>query len=384
MDSQKTDGPYDVAVAGLGVMGSATAWQIARRGLQVLGLEAHQPFHTLGSSHGRTRIIREAYFEHPLYVPLVRRSYLLWAALEHETGRPLLRQTGGLMVGSPGSGVFAGALRSAREHALPHEVLTSAELRRRFPLLTPAEGMAAVLEPRAGLLLAEACVDALQQAARAHGALLRHGTPVRSWEAGGPGVVVTTSAGRLAARHLVLCAGPWLPGLAASLALPLQVERQLSHWFEPAREPEAFAAVRCPVTIWEHEPGRIFYTIPDPGGHGFKAGIHHDGERVDPDSARRDPTPADEARVRGLLDRFMPGASGRLLDARVCLYTNAPDERFLIGRHPAVPQVLLASACSGHGFKFAPAIGEALAELVTRGRSELDLSAFSLGRFSSG
>jgi sarcosine oxidase len=243
--------------------------------------------------------------------------------------------------------------------------------------------MAAVFEARAGVLLVEACLQTLQQMARRQGAQLEHETPVLSWEARGSGVVVTTPAGPHQARHLVLCAGPWLARLVPSLALPLRVERQLSHWFEPARDPDAFAAVRCPVTIWEHEPGRVFYTIPDPGGQGFKAGIHHDGETVDPDTVSREPGPEDESRVRRLLERFIPAANGRLVEARVCLYTNTPDGHFVIDRHPAAPQVLIASACSGHGFKFAPAVGEAVADLVTDGGGRFDLSPFRLGRLSS-
>jgi sarcosine oxidase len=364
-------------------MGSAAAWQLARRGLQVIAFEAHSVSHALGSSHGRTRIIREAYFEHPLYVPLVQRARALWTDLEGQVHRPLVRTTGGLMLGHPDSGVVGGALRSARAYALPHEVLTAADVRRRFPVLAPAPEMAGMLEPRAGVLLVEDCLTALQETARGHGARFEHRTPVLSWEAGGAGVVLTTPAGRHEARHLVLCAGPWLARLVPSLALPLRVERQLSHWFEPAYEPEAFAAQRCPVTIWEHEAGRVFYTIPDPGGEGFKAGIHHDGETVDPDTVG-EPKPADEARVRAVLARFIPGANGRLRDARACLYTNTPDGHFVIDRHPDLPHVIVASACSGHGFKFAPAVGEALADLVTGDAGRFDLSPFRLARFSSG
>jgi sarcosine oxidase len=377
--NRKSTGTYDAVIAGLGAMGSAAAWALARRGLQVLGLEQYASPHPRGSSHGRTRIIREAYFEHPLYVPLVQRAYALWTALEADTGRALLRLTGGLMLGRPDTDVFAGALRSAQEHGLAHEVLTAPAVRRRFPGLEPADDMEAVFEPRAGLLFTEACVEALQLGARRHGAVLEHGQPVIAWEADGAGVSVTTSEGHFRAGHLVVSAGPWLPRLAG-LALPLHVERQLSHWFAPAAQPQAFDAERCPVTIWEHAPGRVFYTIPDPGGHGFKAGIHHEGERVDPDTVRREPDAGDEAPVRALLARFLPAANGRLVDARVCLYTNAPDGHFVLDRHPQWPRVILASPCSGHGFKFAPAVGEALADLVTGGSRRLDLSPFALAR----
>jgi sarcosine oxidase len=372
-----------VAVVGLGVAGSAAAWQLARRGLQVIAFEQHGPLHGYGSSHGRTRIIREAYFEHPLYVPLVRRAHGLWQELEAGAPGLLLAITGGLSIGPPGSAVFAGALRSVREHGLPHEVLESSELRARYPAFAPAEDMAAVLEPRAGLLRVEECLTALQAGAARAGAVLRHGETVLGWRPDGSGTAVRTTAGEYRAGHLVICTGPWLSRLATSLRLPLRVERQLSHWFEPLAGAAAFDAERCPVTIWEHEPGRAFYTIPDPGGQGFKAGLHHQGEPVDPDTVDRRPNADDEARVRALLARYVPAANGRLRDARVCLYTNTPDEHFLIDRHPQHPNVILASPCSGHGFKFGPAVGEVLADLVSDGRSRFDLAPFSLSRFDA-
>jgi sarcosine oxidase len=370
----------DTLVVGLGATGSAAAWQLAKRGLQVVALEQHAPGHVYGSSHGRTRIIREAYFEHPLYVPLVHRAFELWHALEQASGSRLLVRTGGLTIGAEDGAVFRGALRSVREHGLPHEVLSARDLRRRFPVLAPADDMAAVLEARAGALMVEDCVAALQEAARGHGATMRHGEAALAWRPVGSGAAVVTTAGEYHAGAVLICAGPWLPRLCADLALPLWVERQLSHWFEPQGDAAAFGTSRCPVTVWEHAPDRCFYTIPDPGGHGFKAGVHHEGERVDPDTVDRTPRAADEAQIRALLERFIPQANGRLLDARVCLYTNTPDEHFLIDRHPESGRVLLASPCSGHGFKFATAIGEALADLVTEGRSRFDLSPFALSR----
>jgi sarcosine oxidase len=377
--SQKPGPGPDIAVVGLGATGSATAWALARRGLQVICFEQYSALHPFGSSHGRTRIIREAYFEHPLYVPLVQRAFELWDRLEQESGRVLLRRTGGLMIGRPETDVFAGALRAAREHGLAHEVLGPRAVRQRFAGLEPADDMEAVLEPRAGVLMVEACLGALQQGARDAGADFREDEAVTAWTADEKGVAITTAKGAWRAGHLVLCAGPWLPRLVPALARALAVERQLSHWFAPAAATRALTADRCPVTIWEHAPGQVFYTIPD-FGDGFKAGIHHDGERVDPDTVRREPAPDDEARVRALLARFVPSANGPLRDARVCLYTNAPDGHFLLDRHPASPRVLVVSPCSGHGFKFAPAIGEAAADLVTDGRSRFDLAPFALAR----
>ena len=369
----------DVIVVGLGAMGSAAAWQLARRGRRVLGFDRFSPPHTMGSTHGRSRIIREAYFEHPGYVPLLRRAYECWAELEQESGRRLLRQTGGLMAGPESGMLFAGAQRSALEHGLPHEVLTAAEIRRRFPGFTPSDDTVGLLEPRAGMLWPEGCVEAALELARGGGAELRTGEPVTSWRADGDGVSVTSAGGIHRAQRLILSAGPWMPSLLGALGRPLRVERQLFHWFEAARNPEMFRPDRCPVAVWEYAPDRIFATQPDTGD-GLKAGIHHEGETTDPEHVRREPSAEDESAMRRLVERFMPDAAGTVREARVCLYTNTPDHHFLIDVHPDHPQVILASPCSGHGFKFASVIGEILADLATNGRSQFDLSPFALAR----
>ena len=369
----------DVIVVGLGAMGSAAAWQLARRGRRVLGFDRFSPPHTLGSTHGRSRIIREAYFEHPGYVPLLRRAYECWAELERDSGRRLLRQTGGLMAGPESGVLFAGARRSALEHALPHEVLTASDIRRRFPGFTPPDDTVGLFEPRAGMLWPEASVEAALDLARRHGAELRTNVPVTSWTADGGGVTVSAGGATHGADRLILAAGPWMPSLLGARGRPLQVERQLFHWFEPARTPELFRPDRCPVAVWEYAPDRMFATQPDVGD-GLKAGIHHEGETTDPDHARREPTPQDEAAMRRLVERYMSAAAGRLIEARVCLYTNTPDHHFVIDRHPDHPRVIVASPCSGHGFKFASVVGEILADLATGKPSRFDLAPFALSR----
>ena len=371
----------DVIVVGLGAMGSAAAWQLARRGRSVLGFDRFSPPHTMGSSHGRSRIIREAYFEHPAYVPLLRRAYECWARLEQESDRKLLRRTGGLMAGPESGLLFAGARRSAVEHGVPHEVLTAGEIHRRFPGFTPPEDTLGLLEVRAGMLWPEGCVEAALTVARRHGAELRTDEPVTSWQADGDGVAVTSASGTHRAARLILSAGPWMPSLLGARGRALQVERQLFHWFEPARNPEMFHPDRCPVAVWEYAPDRIFATQPDVGD-GMKAGIHHEGEMTEPDRVRRDPTAEDESVMRRLVERYLPDAAGRVREARVCLYTNTPDHHFLIDFHPEHRQVIIASPCSGHGFKFASVIGEILADLATEGRSRFDLSPFALSRMA--
>jgi sarcosine oxidase len=371
----------EIIVAGLGAMGSAAVWQLARRGHRVLGFDRFSPPHTLGSTHGRSRIIREAYFEHPCYVPLLRRAYEGWAELERESGRALLRRTGGLMAGPEGGVLFSGARRSAIEHGLPHELVTAAEIRRRFPGFTPPDDVVGLLEPRAGMLWPEGCVEAALSLARGHGAELRTDEPITTWQADGEGVVVRSARGTYRARRLILSAGAWMPALLGALGRPLQVERQLFHWFAPARRPELFGPDRCPVAVWEYAPDRIFATQPDVGD-GLKAGIHHEGEATDPEHVRREPTAEDEAAMRRLVERYMPDAAGTLREARVCLYTNTPDHHFVIDVHPDHPQVIVASPCSGHGFKFASVIGEILADLATGGGSRFDLAPFSLSRLA--
>ncbi|HEV2132522.1 MAG TPA: N-methyl-L-tryptophan oxidase [Longimicrobiaceae bacterium] len=370
---------YDVIIAGLGAMGSAAAFHLARRGLRVLGLDRHTPPHELGSSHGESRVIREAYFEHPAYVPLVQRAYELWAELEEQTGQELLRITGALMLGAPESEVVAGALRSAQLHDLPHERLTAEEVRRRFPVLHPSPDQVGVYEPRAGVLFPEACVQAHLDAARAQGAALRFEEPLTRWRYVDEGVEVLTPWERYQAEALVLAVGAWLPGLMPWL--PLEVERQVLHWLRPTRDVDAFTPERCPVFLWQTASGPVFYGIPDLGG-GVKAALHHSGARSPLERVRREVGEEDVTEVRGLLERYVPAAAGEFLRSSVCLYTNTPDGHFLIDRHPKHSAVWLVSPCSGHGFKFSSAIGELLAQRITEGTARLDTPLFGLERLA--
>jgi len=373
---------FDVIVVGLGAMGSATLRELARRGVRALGIDQFAPPHTLGSTHGRSRIIREAYFEHPLYVPLVRRAYELWDDLERESEQILFHRTGGLMIGPAAASLVSGARRSAEEHAVPHEMLTAAEVRRRWPAYDPPDDHVALFELRAGLLLPEACVEACLRLAARDGATVRTGERVLAWRPDGSAVAVTTGHGTYRASRLVLAAGSWLTELVPDVSLPLTVERQMFHWFEPSSASELHAAARCPLALWEFEPGRMLATFPDLGD-GVKTGIHHEGETTDPARVRRTTTAEEDDGIRSLLSRLMPRAAGRQREARVCLYTNTPDHDFLIDVHPAHGAVLLVSPCSGHGFKFASAIGEIAADVATRDACAFDLTPFRTSRFAA-
>jgi sarcosine oxidase len=360
-------------------MGSAALWQLAERGLKVVGIDRFSPPHANGSTHGHTRIIREAYFEHPLYVPLVQRAYAMWDALERASGVELFRRTGGLMLGPETGSLVVGALRSAREHGLTHELADAAEVRRRYPALTPPAGTVGMIEPRAGVLFPERGVETMLRLAQAHGADVRTGVRVERWAASRGEVVVSTAGGEVRAKRAIIAAGPWMPRLVPELAAGLAPVRQLGHWFEPRAHAELFRWDRLPVMLWEHAPERFFYSLPDVG-QGLKASIHHEGRPLDPDAPREPVTAEETAVVRALIARVMPEGDGPVRETSTCFYTNTPDGHFVIDRHPAHDNVVIASPCSGHGFKFAPVIGEILARLSIDGRSDFDLAPFSASR----
>lgn len=373
---------YDAIVVGLGAMGSATLFHLARHRLRVLGLEQYSPGHTLGSSHGDSRIIRETYFEHPLYVPLVQRAHELWRELEETSEASLMKITGGLMIGPSDGTVVAGTLRSAREHNLPHEVLTPAQVQERFPAFQLASNLVAVLDPRAGYLDPEACNKAHLDAARAAGAETHFDEPVLEWNPDGEGVRVRTGAGTYAANRVVLAAGAWNTGLARDLQLPLTVERQSVFWLEPSGPPDAYEAERFPIYAYEYKAGHICYGFPRLP-RGVKASVMHAGETTrDPDKVERTVNDDEAKPLRAALRPVLPALSeAPVRDRGMCLFTNTPDHDFIIDFHPLHPQVLISSPCSGHGFKFASAIGELQAELLTTGKARFDLSPFRIGRW---
>jgi len=369
-----------VIVIGLGIMGSATAWALARRGVRVVGLEQYAPFHALGSSHGKTRIIREAYFESPEYVPLVQRAYELWDELGERTGRRLLRVTGGVSIGRLDSPFIVGARESAQRHGLAHELLDAQEARKRFPVLALPDDFVALVEGRAGILFAEECWRAFCEDAVRHGAELRFGVRVHGFAPDGEGMTVETESGRLRADRVVVTAGPWSATLLADLGLPLEVRRVLVVHVQPD-DPSRFRPEVLPIFIMDVPEGE-YYGFPFLPDQGVKFGRHDDGEVCTPESVRRTVTDDEVRWMTGVLERYLPGAAREVLMTVTCLYTMTPDSHFVIDRHPEWPQVVFAAGFSGHGFKFASVMGEALADLALEGASRLPIGFLSFRRLA--
>jgi len=373
---------YDVIVVGVGGMGSATAFQLARRGQRVLGLERFDIPHSMGSSHGISRIIRLPYYEHSDYVPLLKRAFVLWREIETLSGQELLVITGSIDAGREDGELFGGALASARLHGLPHEVLTGAEVNARYPGYNLPSTLRAVFQPQGGLLASERAIVAHVNAAMSFGAEIHARERVLGWDAhpGGEGVVVTTDRGRYEAERLILTAGAWIGELASIVRRLAIAERQVLAWLHPKR-PEWFTRERFPVFNIDVEEGR-YYGFPIYEVPGFKFGrYHHRGENCAPDLLRRDADQADEALLRQFADRYFPQGNGPTMALRACMFTNTPDEHFIIDHHPAHKQVVVASPCSGHGYKFCSVIGEILADLATGdGSTEHDIGFLRLAR----
>ncbi|SEQ59785.1 N-methyl-L-tryptophan oxidase [Microlunatus flavus] len=375
-----TDRHADVIVAGLGSMGSAAAHQLAARGLSVLGLERFWPAHDQGSGHGETRIVRQSYFEGPAYVPLLRRAYEGWHQLQEDSGRDLLTLCGGLYVGDPDSKIFAGAKRSAEAYGLAHEVLDADAIRARFPAMDPAEHALGLFEENAGFVRPEETILANLDLAARHGAELRYDEPVRSWRATpGGGVEVTTDQGTYGADRLVVAAGAWAPRLLTDLGLALRVERQVVCWFTPDFSTVSYEHWRdLPVYIEETDHNRDIYGFPmvDGPAGGLKLAFFNTFAQADPDAVDRTTTEVETEATRARARQLFPHLTGPLVKAMTCLYTTSPDRDFVVGPLPEHPQVVVASVCSGHGFKFVPVMGEILADLTIDGRTPHDITLF--------
>jgi sarcosine oxidase len=349
----------------------------------VLGIDQYAPVHNQGSSHGGSRITRQAYFEDPAYVPLLLRAEQLWQEVEQRSGRSVVRYTGGLMIGRPDGHTVAGSLASARQWGLAYELLDPGQVRARYPTFALADDEMALYEDKAGFVVPEASVAAHLRLAATAGAELHHEEPVTRW-APGPagGVRVHTRDAVYSAAQLVVCPGAWAPELLADLGVPFTVERQVQYWFAPRGPVEPFLADRHPIYVWEMPDDRQFYGFPGDAEDGVKVALFRGGRICTPQTIDRTVHPGEVDAMAEVVSSRLPDLAGTFRRAVTCMYTNTPDEHFVIARHPHHEQVVVACGFSGHGFKFVPVVGEIVADLVTDGHTRHPIGLFDLNRFA--
>jgi sarcosine oxidase len=372
---------YDVIIIGVGGMGSAAAYQLAKRGKRVLGIERFDIPHSFGSSHGISRIIRLPYYEDPAYVPLLRRAYELWREIEVLSGQEILVITGSIDASAEDDPLFQGALASARLHDLAHDVLTGEQVNARFPGYALPASHHAVFQAEGGLVASERAIVAHVEAAQAYGAVIHAREKVLDWSVqdGNDGVVVTTDRGRYTAERLVLTAGSWMGELVPSLKRVAVPERQVLAWLQP-REARLFGPDAFPVFNLQVEEGR-YYGLPIYQVPGFKFGRYHHRDETGPaESVCREPDLEDERILRSFAERYFPRGAGSTMALRTCMFTNTPDEHFILDLSPEYEQVVLASPCSGHGYKFCSVVGEIIADLACDGSTRHDIGFLNASR----
>lgn len=373
---------YDVIVAGAGGMGSAALYHLARRGVRVCAVERFGIAHDRGSSHGDTRIIRKAYMEHPDYVPLLHRAYALWEELEAEEAGELFARVGLLVAGDPNAEAMQGQAACYQAHDLPHEELNAAAIVSRYRgLALPAEWRG-FYDPLGGFLRVEACVRRHVALARKHGAILYAGEPMLSWRREGKGVVVETERRRLLAARLVLATGAWAVPELCRLGVAACVVRKVQLWYQ-GRGVDQYARGAFPC-FFIADGKQYFYGFPAEAPWGLKLAEHNVSHDLvaDPLCLNRALTAADQARVLDFLVRFFPALQPELSKHAACMYSLTPDANFVLDIHPEYPAVVLGAGFSGHGFKFAPVVGEILAELALEGDTKHPIEFLRLSRFA--
>lgn len=376
-----SDNWSDVLVVGLGGVGSATCYALAKQGYRVVGIDQFSPPHQFGSSHGDTRIIRKSYFEHSNYVPLLIRAYELWLELESQIGKQLYYPTGLLEIGPAQGMVIEGVTRSAAKHSLPIEIFEMPEAKERFPGIDGLSHWKAILEKDAGYLLVEQCVAAHLELAQRHGAELRVGEKMLRWQANSQGVTVETSRETLHAKKLILCAGPWASEALKDLSIPLQVLRKHLYWYSCSTT--TYSQDRGFPCFFFDTPRGYFYGFPDHKGRGLKVARHSGGEPLlKLGEQKHPPDSEDQSLVEIFLQDYLPGAQFELLRWSGCYYTMTPDEHFIVDHLPENPNVVVVAGLSGHGFKFTSVLGQIASELAITGRSAFDIDFLSLRRFT--
>ena len=371
---------YDCIVIGMGGMGSASIYQIAKRGSSVLGLEQFDIPNSRGSSHGVNRIIRLAYYEDPSYVPLLIRAYELWTEIEQKIGNKLLFKTGSIDAGPEDSEVFKSSLRSCEIHDIDHEVLSANELNMRFNGYQLPDGHFGLLQRDGGFLLSEKSISAFVDVAKSYGAEIHKHEPVLEWETRNGEVQVTTEYGTYSSKTLIISVGAWISKMVPSFSKITSVERQVLGWFKPSK-PDIFAPENFPVFNLLVDEGR-YYGFPIYGIPGFKIGkYHHLGEEIAPEQLENKITLRDEQVLLDAVKKYFPHALGPALALKTCMFTNTPDEHFILDTLPGHPNIMIVAGFSGHGFKFCSVVGEIAADIVLKGQTNHNIDLLSLSRF---
>jgi len=372
---------FDAVVLGLGANGSSAIYHLSKTGYNILGIDQFTPPHSHGSSHGQSRIIRSAYHENPLYVPFVKEAYNLWYEIEKKSCKKLLLKTGGIILGGEDSAVIRGAKLSAETHEVSNEYLDNNFIKNNFLALKPSNDTIAVFDKDAGILFPEECIKAYLGEAQKNGALLHYNERVIRIIPDENSIKIITDKNTYQAAKLIISAGAWLNGLMPELHLPLTIERQVLYWLKNKNKEKQqyFSPDNLPVYIWEYLPGQIFYGFPDLGD-GIKIAFYHGGETVSPETL----TPyVSEQEINSMIE-----VAEKYLDietmfnySATCMYTNTPDQNFIIDSHPQNENIIIASPCSGHGFKFSSLTGKILCDMATGKPVSFDVSPFSISRF---
>jgi len=370
---------YDVIIIGLGAMGSAASYYLSKNGVKVLGLDTYEPPHKLGSSHGHTRVIREAYHEGTSYVPIVKRAYELWNELDHEIEDKLILEYGGMYLGDDGK-YLSDAKKSAKKYDIPIKEFSSKEIKEKYNILNPPNNFKGLLENRSGAVFPEKAISNFLSKSINNGSSHNYNEKVIGWEKQSKFYKVETDKNNYFAEKLIFSSGAWIKNLVPSLKLPVKIERQVLFWFDPIKDKDKFHYSNMPNTGWDLDNGMEFYTQPNIENKGFKVAMHHNGKFISENDLNRESNADDLSIVKNFLEEYIPSANGKLIDSRVCVYTNTPDLDFIIDFYPNDENLIICSPCSGHGFKFTPAIGEICSELVINNGINYDLSEFSIKR----
>ena len=370
---------YDVIIIGLGAMGSAASYYLSKNGVKVLGLDTYEPPHKLGSSHGHTRVIREAYHEGTSYVPIVKRAYELWNELDHEIEDKLILEYGGMYLGDDGK-YLSDAKKSAKKYDIPIKEFSSKEIKEKYNILNPPNNFKGLLENRSGAVFPEKAISNFLSKSINNGSSHNYNEKVIGWEKQSKVYKVETDKNNYFAEKLIFSSGAWIKNLVPSLKLPVKIERQVLFWFDPIKDKDKFHYSNMPNTGWDLDNGMEFYTQPNIENKGFKVAMHHNGKFISENDLNRESNADDLSIVKNFLEEYIPSANGKLIDSRVCVYTNTPDLDFIIDFYPNDENLIICSPCSGHGFKFTPAIGEICSELVINNGTNYDLSEFSIKR----